>query len=83
MLRAILHNALSKHPELIPSTLPNIYNNWKDTYVNDEQTFAEMKRALEFFMEKASQFFKICIFIDSIDELAGDHKELAQLNLSP
>ncbi|TVY26894.1 hypothetical protein LHYA1_G004868 [Lachnellula hyalina] len=79
MLRAILHNALSKHPELIPSTLPNIYNNWKDTYLNDKPTFVEMKRALEFFMEKASQFFKICIFIDGIDELAGEHKELAQL----
>ncbi|TEY38631.1 hypothetical protein BOTCAL_0481g00010 [Botryotinia calthae] len=78
MLRAILHEALSKHPELIPSTLPDIYRNWKDSYVNDEPTFAEMKRALELFVEKASKFLKICIFIDGLDELAGDHKELAQ-----
>ncbi|KAF7936941.1 hypothetical protein BELL_0098g00040 [Botrytis elliptica] len=78
MLRAILHEALSKHPELIPSTLPDIYSNWKDSYVNDEPTFVEMKRALQLFVEKASKFLKICIFIDGLDELAGDHKELAQ-----
>ncbi|KAF7890490.1 hypothetical protein EAF00_008805 [Botryotinia globosa] len=79
MLRAILHEALSKYPELIPSALPDIYSNWKESYVSDEPTFEEMKRALEMFVEKASQFLKICIFIDGIDELAGDHKELAQL----
>ncbi|KAK8903066.1 hypothetical protein QC760_008557 [Botrytis cinerea] len=37
-----------------------------------------MKRALELFAEKASKIFKICIFIDGLDELAGDHKEFAQ-----
>ncbi|TGO19000.1 hypothetical protein BTUL_0006g00330 [Botrytis tulipae] len=79
MLRAILHEALSKYPELIPSTLPDIYSNWKESYVSDEPTFEEMKRALEMFVEKASQFLKICIFIDGIDELASNHKELAQL----
>ncbi|THV46237.1 hypothetical protein BGAL_0403g00050 [Botrytis galanthina] len=79
MLRAILHEALSKYPELIPSTLPDIYSNWKESYVSDEPTFEEMKRALEMFVEKASQFLKTCIFTDGIDELAGDQKELAQL----
>lgn len=47
--------------------------------MSDEPTFEEMKRTLEMFVEKASQFLKICIFIDGIDELAGDQKELAQL----
>jgi hypothetical protein len=79
MLRAILHKALYKYPELIPLIIPNIYSNWKDSYVNDEPTFAEMKRAFELFVEKAAQFLKICIFIDGIDELAGDHRDLAQL----
>ncbi|TGO50108.1 hypothetical protein BOTNAR_0406g00100 [Botryotinia narcissicola] len=79
MLRAILHEELSKYPELIPSTLPDLYSNWKESYMSDEPTFEEMKRALEIFVEKASQFLKICIFIDGIDELAGDRKELAQL----
>ena len=79
MLRAILYSALSKHPELISSTLPNIYNNWKDSYLNEEPTFGEMKRAFDLFLDKASQFLKVCVIIDGIDELAGDHKELAHL----
>ncbi|TGO81415.1 hypothetical protein BPOR_1165g00020 [Botrytis porri] len=43
MLRSILHEALSKYPELIPSTLPDIYSNRKESYVNDVPTFEEMK----------------------------------------
>ncbi|TGO51492.1 hypothetical protein BCON_0160g00170 [Botryotinia convoluta] len=81
MIRAILHEALSKYPELIPSTLPDIYSNWKESYLNDEPTFEEMKRALEMFVEKASEFFKICIFIDGIDELAQLARSLARGNV--
>jgi NACHT domain len=82
MLRAILHKALSKHPELIPGTLPRIYSNWEDSYVGDQPSFNEMKRAFELFLLKASKFLKICIFIDGIDELDGDHRDLAQFTRS-
>lgn len=37
-----------------------------------------MKKAFELLLRKSASFLKLCIFIDGIDELEGDHKDMAE-----
>ncbi|KAF2177303.1 hypothetical protein K469DRAFT_644493 [Zopfia rhizophila CBS 207.26] len=78
MLRALIHSVLEKHPELIPTVFPSLYQNWKDSYADHEPSYAEVKRAFKIMIEKSSTFLKLCIFIDGIDEFDGNHRDLSQ-----
>jgi hypothetical protein len=78
MLRSLLHGVLSQYPELIPAVLPDFYQHVVTSAAAAvEPSYTELKKALELLREKSSKFLKICIFIDGIDELEGDHRDLS------
>ncbi|KAF2178066.1 hypothetical protein K469DRAFT_512952, partial [Zopfia rhizophila CBS 207.26] len=77
MLRALLHNVLDRYPELIPAVLPSFYRNWQTFDVYSEPTYVELKKAFELLKEKSASFLKLCVFIDGIDELDGDHRDIS------
>ncbi|KAH7076026.1 hypothetical protein FB567DRAFT_503838 [Paraphoma chrysanthemicola] len=76
MLRALLHAVLEKHPELIPAVLPRLFRNWKTTDIDTKPTYIELKAAFELMVEKC-RYLKLAIFIDGIDELEGDHRDIS------
>ena len=79
MLRALVHSILERYPELIPAVFPGLYQNWKEPDANIEPTYTEVKNALGLLLKKSAGFLKLCFFIDGIDELEGDHKDMAEL----
>lgn len=76
MLRALLHEMLQRHPELIPAVLPRLYRNWRSSDTESEPVYIEMKQAFELMIKK-TRFLKLAIFIDGIDELDGNHRDMA------
>ena len=77
MLRSLLHEVLSKFPELIPAVLPDFYQHIATLETDEEPSYTELKKTFKLLREKSSNFLKICIFIDGIDELDGDHRDLS------
>jgi len=77
LLRSLLHGVLSQYPELIPAVLPSFYQNLAALGDSTDPSYTEMKAALDLLRDKSLNILKICVFIDGIDELQGDHKDLA------
>lgn len=75
MLRALLYSALMSYTELIPAVFPELYRNWKDGKSLSEPSYVEVKNAFEALATKSAKFLKLCVFIDGIDELEGDHRD--------
>ena len=77
MLRAIVHSILERRPDLIQSTLPNLYKNWKPSYTESEPTYNELKQAFENLRDVA-EHLRLGVFIDGIDEFDENHHDLSQ-----
>ena len=82
LLRLLLFQILTQHPELIPATCAG---RWKDqrgeilrsshwTTMELSQCLKDLKRFLNDSPEPAP--FKFCFFIDGLDEFKGNHQEL-------
>ncbi|KAF2250748.1 hypothetical protein BU26DRAFT_269347 [Trematosphaeria pertusa] len=82
MLRVLLCDLLERHPELIPVALPRLFQHWVPSDETIEPTRSELVRALHALLEKSTSFLKLCIFVDGIDEVEGDHKGVSQFLLS-
>lgn len=52
MLRALLHEMLQRHAELIPAVLPRLYRNWRSSDTETEPVYIEMKQAFELMIKK-------------------------------
>lgn len=82
LLRALLHRALTTYPDLIPAVFPKQYQNWKGGVIEDEPSYAELKRAFNLLVVKSAKFLKICAFIDGLDEFESDresdHRDVAE-----
>jgi hypothetical protein len=76
LLRSLLWNILTEHPELIPAIFPNLYQIC-DADVGDP-TYIEVKTAWIRLLDKSKDFLKLAIFIDGLDEFDGDHSDLAE-----
>lgn len=72
MLRTMMHSILEKHPELIPTAFPEIYNHWDESQKLDEPIYMELRQAFERTLTRLVTFSRICIFIDGIDEFEGE-----------
>jgi len=80
LLRSILHDALEKHPKLIPIIFPmhrRLLSRRRT--VDREPTLDKLKTAFSKLMKQEVIPMKICMFIDSIDKFEGDHEELKRL----
>jgi hypothetical protein len=80
MLRNIMHDILVRYPELIPIVFSGMYQSWADvgSTKDSQPTLIELKMAFKRLMQTTSKFLKLCIFIDGVDELVGDHKDIAE-----
>lgn len=74
LLRSLLHEILSRQPELIPFVLPD---QWRDEFVTPSAYFQDfhwnvetMVPAFERLAEQEN--IRICLFIDGLDEYEGD-----------
>ncbi|CAM1505825.1 Fc.00g114620.m01.CDS01 [Cosmosporella sp. VM-42] len=80
LLRYLLHQILSTHEDLIPSAFPEIWKRLKAMSTKElinlelELTFADLKRAFASFVDATLPTMNICLFIDGLDELDGDHR---------
>ncbi|KAI9150214.1 small s protein [Paramyrothecium foliicola] len=79
LLRSLLHQLLSAHPEHMPSTFPDLWQELRTMTtkerikVNIEWTVPKLIAGFETFMDVAIAPEKICLFVDGLDEFDGDH----------
>jgi hypothetical protein len=76
LLRALLHSILEQYPELIPAVFPKLYCARARLDEDCAPQYIELKEAFAL-MVKKSNFMRIAIFIDGIDEFDGDHQDMA------
>ena len=83
LLKSLLHDIWTQYPELIPVLLPS---DWARTYSNllnpgtdAPSMFWSLKTLMSIFKNLVTQTvvtFKLCLFVDGLDEYDGDHEEL-------
>lgn len=78
LLRSILHELLKQKPDLIPSVLPDMWHATDEGASDlDELSYAEAKKVFLRLVNLPWQSFRICLFIDGIDEFDEDHVDVA------
>ncbi|KAI4604585.1 hypothetical protein J4E80_011027 [Alternaria sp. BMP 0032] len=79
LLRGLLYTLLAQCPRLIPSVFPEICTEIVAGRKLDlTWTLPELVQALNLLVEN-SKGLRICLFIDGLDEYAGDHGELIRI----
>ncbi|KAJ3465065.1 hypothetical protein MRS44_005723 [Fusarium solani] len=82
LLRSLLHQLLSSSPELIAKTFPDLWTRVRQMTTKErislelEWTIADLRAALDTFLDAALKDANICLFIDGLDEFDGDHHEI-------
>ena len=79
LLRSLLLELLENHQSLIPNVFPGLCRALLSHEMSTlaEPTSAELKKALASLLRLDSNF-RICIFIDGVDEYDGNHIEIAE-----
>ncbi|KAK2749358.1 hypothetical protein CKAH01_18028 [Colletotrichum kahawae] len=80
LIRAILHDALSQHPELIPKVLSKRWQRYQ-LFGSDVRVWktSELEESFEALAKSAEGSFKLCLFVDGLDEFNGEHDLLIRL----
>lgn len=85
LLRTLLHNILQRNPELISHVMPEpVQDSVEGRGHLQSPTLAELKRwftKLQHDLTGPSSRYRVCLFIDGLDEYEGDHAELASFFL--
>jgi hypothetical protein len=86
LLRSLLYEILLQQPAMIPKVLPWF---WARTYSKSSSmqplsadfhwSLALLARAFKTLVQEPDLPFKLCLFIDGIDEYEGDHEEMSEL----
>ena len=82
LLRYLLHQLLSPHPELIPLAFPNLWAKLSALTTKEriqlqlEWIVPELMAAFQSFVDAALPKMKMCLFIDGLDEFEGSHLEI-------
>lgn len=82
LLRSLLHQLLSLSPGLIAKTFPDLWTRVRQMTTKErislelEWTIADLRSALDAFLDSALREANICLFIDGLDEFDGDHHEI-------
>lgn len=78
LLRGTLHSIFSKCHELLPRVAPHRWN--KPASLEDIRTESwsqtELSQALQAITALGSLGYRFCLFLDSLDEYSGEHREL-------
>ncbi|KAK8079038.1 hypothetical protein PG994_002845 [Apiospora phragmitis] len=81
LLRGLLHDILTQHPRLIISVMPELCREIlkRSIEVLECPTIPELIRWFRKVVAQTGDDFKICFFIDGLDEYHGDHHDLIKL----
>ncbi|KAL5376634.1 hypothetical protein DPSP01_010304 [Paraphaeosphaeria sporulosa] len=81
LLRSILHEALTKRPDMIPKVLPDLWTAFQTLRFKDSAwLLTDLMIAFDRLVACATEnHFKICFFVDGLDEFDGDLEALAIL----
>lgn len=81
LLRALLHQALEKRPNLALEIFPDEWAKFKADHGVYQANFSwelpALKMAFKRWIDLTSVSSKLCFFIDGLDEYDGDHEEMA------
>lgn len=80
LLRSLLHDALKQRPEEIPKVLARRWNR-SHLFGTDLRpwTQTELVEAFRALVVQSEGRFKLCLFVDGLDEFDGDKEELIEL----
>ncbi|QYT05195.1 hypothetical protein H0G86_012089 [Trichoderma simmonsii] len=79
LLRSLLHQILSVHPELTTAAFPQLWKKLKKLSTKErvalhlDWSVADLLEAFQGVMDEAVQKMNVCLFIDGLDEFEGDH----------
>jgi hypothetical protein len=80
LLRSILFDILHQCPQFVSKAFPERWEIFR-LFGEDTSPFEEfeLRRALNTLVQECSTSKKLCIFVDGLDELEGDHTNLVDL----
>jgi len=85
LLRSLLYQLLEPNQDLISVAFPDIWERYRmlstlqRIKIPLSWELGDLMQGLRFFLKKAVETTKICLFIDGLDEFDGDHKEVIAL----
>ncbi|KIX99771.1 uncharacterized protein Z520_04407 [Fonsecaea multimorphosa CBS 102226] len=84
LLQSLLYTVLEKHPSAIPGVFADIWDSLWDKETDGNMpplTLVELKRAFSALVNLDLPF-KMCFFVDGIDEYDGDHVDICSFLMS-
>ncbi|PON28461.1 hypothetical protein TGAM01_v202955 [Trichoderma gamsii] len=80
LLRSLLYQALRAKPSLISSAFPRRWQISDLLWIDNRQwELSELQEGLRVVMRQAAEApFKLCLFIDGMDEFSGNHKDFVE-----
>ncbi|KAH0489675.1 hypothetical protein TgHK011_010093 [Trichoderma gracile] len=79
LLRSLLHQILSAHPEFAPAAFPDLWKKLKTLTTKErvalqlDWSVADLLEAFQCVMNAVVPNMNVCLFIDGLDEFEGDH----------
>ncbi|TFB02764.1 hypothetical protein CCMA1212_005505 [Trichoderma ghanense] len=79
LLRSLLHQILSTHPEFAPAAFPDLWKKLKTLTTKErvalqlDWSVADLLEAFQGVMDAVVPTMNVCLFIDGLDEFEGDH----------
>ncbi|KAL6863709.1 hypothetical protein J3F83DRAFT_745339 [Trichoderma novae-zelandiae] len=79
LLRSLLHQILSSHPELAPAAFPELWKTLKTMTTKErvalqlDWSVADLLGAFQGAVDAVVSKMNVCLFIDGLDEFEGDH----------
>ncbi|TAQ86208.1 hypothetical protein B7494_g5468 [Chlorociboria aeruginascens] len=77
--RTVVHAILSSQPRMVQEALPDRWSNSR-LFGEDlrDWTIQELTRAFQTLIKKSGRSYRLCLFIDGLDEYEGDHGSFIQ-----
>jgi NACHT domain-containing protein len=82
LLQSMLHEILSKRPELIPKLCPERWSQQDTPYLSEQWKRPELIKAFKLLRDESPKNMMFCVFIDGLDEYDGDYYELLDIIIS-
>ncbi|KAH7092091.1 hypothetical protein FB567DRAFT_576556 [Paraphoma chrysanthemicola] len=79
LLRAVLHEILSRAQHLIPLVFPQQWHAWDSQKDAFTWKFSQLKHAFQVAISAAMAQTRVCLFIDGLDEYSGNHGDIVDL----
>jgi hypothetical protein len=82
LLRSLLHQLLSSHPDIMPLTFPGLWDKLRNMTTKErinmtlDWTVPQLKTAFQAFVDAVLPKMRLCLFIDGLDEFDGNHLEI-------